>query len=344
MPRALIFAAFMLARAAAASTSAADSTAVTITVGDWTSGIATNSTPTYQTSINPKYRADKGNPSNISDTVYANMKALDADFMRHVPWFPYPHLAVAELNPVNKTAAGGGCTTSWNWTLIDPISEGVFGATGDHPMVLNFATTPEWFWQANVSFPADPNRRFAGYEQGTKLLDTSYKQIVDYYHRLAQWYTGVGGGFEDECGVFHKSPHAQKNIAWWEIFNEMEHRLPIGYYDELYDAIVSDLRVLLPDMKFLGLAMGSHDQFQSYTYHLNRSNHHPHDIPLDGISYHQYVSGSGQDLPTLGPQYFGAMDTFVEEVTKIEGIKKAMSPTTETFINEPVRILQSPLF
>ena len=42
---------------------------------------------------------------------------------------------------------------------VDTFDLVIFGATGDHPMVLNFATTPEWFWQANVSFPADPNRR-----------------------------------------------------------------------------------------------------------------------------------------------------------------------------------------
>ena len=221
--------ALMLLLLAAAVVCCGATTTVNITVANWTAGVTTESTPTYQTSINPKYRADglQGS-SNISAAVYQNMKALGADNMRHVPWYPYPHLAVAELHPPTAAPAPpGNCTTSWNWTLIDPISEGVFGAVGDHPMVLNFATTPEWFWQAGVPVPPDANTRDVPYEQGHTLLDASHKQLVDYYHRIAQWYTGAGGGFTDECGAFYKSPHAQKNIAWWEVFNEPsgEHHL-----------------------------------------------------------------------------------------------------------------------
>ena len=67
---------------------------------------------------------------------------------------------------------------------------------------------------------------------------------------------------------------------------------------------------------------------------MNRSNHHPHDIPLDGISYHQYVIGDGTNMATLAADFFGTMDAFVEEVTKIEGIKALLSPDTKTFINE----------
>jgi hypothetical protein len=38
------------------------------------------------------------------------------DFVRYVPWLPYPKLAVAELEP----PANG--KTSWDFSLIDPMT------------------------------------------------------------------------------------------------------------------------------------------------------------------------------------------------------------------------------
>lgn len=104
--------------------------------------------------------------------------------------------------------------------------------------------------------------------------------------------------------------------------------------------------------------MGSHNQFDYYATFLNRSNHHPSTVPIDGISYHQYVNGEGA-LPVLASQYFDQMDAFVvsasalhlalvcsfifyrcllqSEVATIEGIRQSFEPSTgpvSSFINE----------
>jgi hypothetical protein len=51
----------------------------------------------------------------IHDQAWASLEALQADMVRYVPWFPYPHKSVAELyKPV------AGQPTSWNFTNISP--------------------------------------------------------------------------------------------------------------------------------------------------------------------------------------------------------------------------------
>ena len=166
------------APAAAPEPRGAAAAQVLVAVPDWSAGPLTPSTPTYQTSVNPKYRVD-GRPgaSNISAKVFANMAALGADHVRHVPWFPYPHLAVAELQ--EPGTRGGRCQTHWNWTLIDPITQALMKAVGDHPVVLNFATTPDWMWaRGSHPYPPDPNRQDMGYNAGTVLRDSSLQEVT----------------------------------------------------------------------------------------------------------------------------------------------------------------------
>ena len=55
-------------------------------------------TPTLQVVVNPPLRRG----SKIHDRVFENLKALGADYVRYVPWLPYPKLGVAELE-----ASGG---------------------------------------------------------------------------------------------------------------------------------------------------------------------------------------------------------------------------------------------
>ena len=267
--------------------------------------------------------------SNISSTVFDVMAELQADYMRHVPWFPYPRLAVAELAP--PETVNGTCRTFWNFTYIDPITIAVLNATKGHGIVLGFATSPEWMWANNVTVPP-VNIRDVPYEQGKTLRDPTFKEITSYFVRLAQYYTK--GGFTDECGNFIKG-YSFPEFAWWEVFNEIgaEHKLSVQYYDQIYDSIVVALQKVMPGTRFLGLALGSHNQFEYYQYHLNASNHVPKTVPLDGISYHQYVSASGT-VQSMAKTYFSQMDQFVVEVNKIETIKKSLSPATESFINE----------
>jgi hypothetical protein len=104
---------------------------------DWHApGIECKTTPTLQVVVNPLIR--RGSP--IHDNVFSSLSALKTDYIRFVPWFPYPKLGVAELEP----PANG--RTSWDFSLIDPIVEDFENATRGRSTILNFSTIPEWMW------------------------------------------------------------------------------------------------------------------------------------------------------------------------------------------------------
>src|ERR1700760_2168355 len=65
------------------------------------------STPTLQVVGNPMLRKTGA----MHDGSFAALKALEADYVRYVPWFPYPKLAVAELD------APTAQKTSWDFSL-----------------------------------------------------------------------------------------------------------------------------------------------------------------------------------------------------------------------------------
>ncbi len=54
-----------------------------------------NTTPTLQVVVNPPLR--RGTP--VHDNAFQTLHDIGADYVRYVPWLPYPRLAVAELEP-----------------------------------------------------------------------------------------------------------------------------------------------------------------------------------------------------------------------------------------------------
>eukprot|EP01116_Phalansterium_solitarium_P019019 TRINITY_DN5199_c0_g1_i1.p1 TRINITY_DN5199_c0_g1~~TRINITY_DN5199_c0_g1_i1.p1 ORF type:complete len:580 (+),score=185.42 TRINITY_DN5199_c0_g1_i1:19-1758(+) len=380
---------------------------------DWSSVVRTSqTTPALQVVVNPMIR--RGSP--IHDNVFANLKKLGADYVRFVPWLPYPQLAVAELTPptgtnqcatvsdfgqsyvsclpgkisavrfasygtstgqcgnftagwcaaANTTAiieqlciGQGICTlsadwktfgdpcydtlkhltvevecsgapqaTSWNFTLIDPLMEDFINAT-DGSVIINFSTIPQWMFNTPtpVAWPTDPNQPVWNYEQGTEFKDWSLTDVSNYYERLVAWYTN--GGFYDEFHVWHGSGHFY-DIPIWEVLNEIEgeHAMSSQLYAQVYDAIVTGIRKVQPNMKFMGLALEGHNEFDRYEYFLNKSNHQP-GIPLDYISFHFYASPSSRTDIRTYDVFFSQAAGFVSEVAQIVAIRDRLSPDTK---------------
>jgi hypothetical protein len=240
--------------------------------------VVSNNTPTLQVVVNPPLRP--GEP--LGKAAYKAVKELGADYVRYVPWLPYPKLAVAELEPPTPQK------TSWDFTLIDPMTKDFLAATDGHPTVMNFSTTPAWLWKTDkpVTYPDDPNQVVWNYTQGTELRDPSGKELGDYYGRLVSWYGN--GGFTDENGVKHESGYHYK-FPVWEVLNEGEHGMTPERYTAHYDAIVSAIHAVSPETKFMGMALGSPSDPHYFEYFLNHANHKP-GIPLDYISYHFYAT------------------------------------------------------
>jgi hypothetical protein len=283
-------------------------------------------TPTLQVVVNPPLR--RGTP--VHDNAFQALHDLQADYVRYVPWLPYPRLGVAELEPPVDGK------TSWNFSVIDPMTIDFLEATKGHSVVLNFSTIPQWMYKTDkpIPYPADPNQVTWDYEQGTELRDATFQEVADYYARLLAWYTK--GGFTDEYGKRHESG-LHYSIPYWEVLNEVdfEHRMTPQTYTRLYDAVVRAMKKVQPETKFVGVSLaipGQNPEF--FEYFLNAKNHDP-GVPLDYISYHFYaVPSPDETLDIQQHTVFANADGFLNTVRYVELIRKRLSPGTGTMINE----------
>ncbi len=272
--------------------------------------------------------------SPIHDQLFKATADLKADYLHFQPWRPYPRIAVAELEPPHDGKS------SWDFSLLDPILEDFMKAAAGRPVVMNISTIPQWMFKTEkpVKYPDDPNEIIWDYEQGTELRDPTGKEVGDYWARVVSWYTK--GGLTDEYGKWHESGHHYK-FEYWEVLNEVEyeHTMTPEIYTKLYDAIVTEVRKVAPEMKFVGMALGpTGPQLNPkwFEYFLDAKNHKP-GIPIDAISYHYYCQpcpepdGSPETLAyTMFPQAFD----FVNIVRYIETTRKRLSPATMTMIDE----------
>jgi hypothetical protein len=300
--------------------------ATTLTIKWDKTTVVSKSTPTLQVVVNPPLRP--GQPLGIG--AYKAVKELGADYVRYVPWLPYPKLAVAELEPPTPQK------TSWDFSLIDPMTKDFLAATEGHSPVMNFSTMPTWLFKTDkpVTYPADPNQVFWDYTQGAEMRDPTGKEVGDYYGRLVSWY--VNGGFTDENGVRHESGYHYK-FPVWEVLNEVEseHSSTPQAYTTRYDAIVEAIHSVSPDTKFMGMALGGPSDHPDFVeYFLNPANHKP-GIPLDIISYHFYASPSpSQKIDSWQYTFFDQAAGFLNTVHYIESIRKRLSPATMTDTDE----------
>jgi hypothetical protein len=283
-------------------------------------------TPTLQVVVNPPMRRG----TSIHDNVFKSLRELKADYVRYVPWFPYPRLGVAELEPptANKT--------SWDFSLIDPMTIDFLEATRGHGVILNFSTIPQWMFKTEnpVGYPADPDQAAWDYEQGTELRDPTLKEVGDYYARLFSWYTH--GGFTDEAGARHESGY-HYSIPYFEVLNEpeYEHQISPEMYTRLYDGVVEAVRRVQPDTKFVGMALATPSLSPAFfEYFLDHKNHKP-GIPLDFISYHFYAVPTMDQSPEVQQYtFFTQADAFLNTVRYVETTRQRLSPETKTTLDE----------
>jgi hypothetical protein len=301
-----------------------EKTAVTI---DWNKVIGTSSAnATLQVVVSPLMNRN----TSTHDKVFQALKDLRCDFVRYVPWLPYPKTAVAELEP----PANG--KTSWDFSLIDPFAEDFAQAMQGHSAIWNFSTIPQWMFKTDkpVPYPADPNQPVWDYEQGTELRDPSMKEVTDYYARLVGWYTQ--GGFTDEFGQRHESGHHDK-IDYWEVLNEvdLEHKMSPQFYTALYDAVTAAIRKVEPKMKFVGTALAfPSGEPEFFKYFLDHKNHKP-GTSLDMISYHFYATPTPDENFDVWPYtFFDQADGFLHVVGYIQNMRQSLSPETGTTVDE----------
>jgi hypothetical protein len=294
---------------------------------DWTKvDRVSKTTPTLQVVVNPPLRRGTA----VHDRAFQSLRDLGCDFVRYVPWLPYPRLGVAELEPPTTT------TTSWDFSLIDPMTTDFLDVTAGHSVVLNFSTIPAWMFKTDkpVTYPSDPEQAVWNYTQGTELRDPSGEEVAQYYARVVSWYTK--GGFTDELGKRHDSPHHYQ-IAHWEVLNEpdLEHRPTPEQYTTEYDAIVGAIHRVDPAMKFVGVSVAYPAKSAEFFEYFLDPKHHRSGTPLDAISYHFYAVPALDQTPEVQQfTFFEQADKFLDIVRYIEQIRLRLSPDTKTMINE----------
>ena len=299
---------------------------VTKVTVDWSKTTISKSTPTLQVVVNPMLL--RGAP--MHDGSFASLKALGADYVRYVPWLPYPRQAVAEL------AEPKDSKTSWDFSHIDPTLDDFMKATEGHSVVLNFSTIPAWMYKTDkpVRYPDDPNQVFWTYTQGTDLRDPSMKEVSAYFAHLLAWYTK--GGFTDEAGKRQDSGHHYK-VAYWEVLNEIEfeHHWSPEAYTKFYDAVTEAMLEVDPNLKFMALALAQPSKApEQFEYFLNPA-HHRKGAPLDFITYHFYATPSPEEgLKDWQYTFFNQEEGFLNTVRYVETIRKRYAPTVKTDLNE----------
>ena len=294
---------------------------------DWSkTTFESKSTPTLQVVVNPMLLRG----SKMHDGSFAALKMLGAEYVRYVPWLPYPKQAVAELEPPTKEK------TSWEFKYIDPALEDFMKATEGHSVVMNFSTMPAWLWKTDkpVGYPEDPNQVFWNYTQGTELRDPTMKEAAEYYARLLSWYEK--GGLTDENGKWHESGHHYK-FAYWEVLNEVdiEHHWAPEAYTKFYDVVTSEMLKVDPDIRFMAVASAYPRMHGSmYEYFLNPRNHVP-GTHLDFLTYHFYASPSeSEPFEAMQYTFFDQADGFLATARYVEQMKHRLAPNMKTDLNE----------
>ncbi len=120
---------------------------------DWNKVVReSKTTATLQVVVNPPLRRG----SAIHGRTFEELHKLGADYVRYVPWLPYPKLAVAELEPPTDKQ------TSWDFSLIDPMTIDFMKAAEGHPVIVNFSTIPQWMFRTDkpVAYPPTPASLF----------------------------------------------------------------------------------------------------------------------------------------------------------------------------------------
>jgi hypothetical protein len=283
-------------------------------------------TASLQVVVNPLLR--RGSP--IHDRAFAELHSLGADFVRYVPWLPYPRLAIAELDPPTTKQ------TSWDFNLIDPMMIDFLHATTGHSTIINFSTQPSWLFNQShtVTVPANPDEVQWNYVQGRELRDPTATELADYYARLVSWYTQAG--FTDELGKRHESGY-HFHFPWWEVFNEIdgEHQPTPQQYVTEYDAVVSRLHAIDPDMKFVGLALAFPERNPDMVEYFLDHHHHQSNIPLDMVSYHFYAAPRfEQTVDSWQYSFFDQADGFLATMRYADAIRRRLSPETKTAFDE----------
>lgn len=290
--------------------------------------------PTCQVVSDPQLMSE----SPLSAQLWRQLGDLQAEFVRFVPWAPYPSSGCPELTP----PANGTCF--WEPARMDNLLLQFMQATAQaQHVVFNPSIVPRYFFidHDTSPLPASPflmTHPHKSYEGGRQPRDPTYAEIGEYFQRVFSYYSL--GAFTDACGAKHTSPHRLR-FSGWEVLNELEHGFDAESYTRVYDAITSRIRSAVaaapPQLHaslpaFVGL--GGVGSIPFIQYFLNSSNHQPGYVPASMISVHGYCHAAR--TPTAGYEaFFAEIDAFLNNtLAPVLALRDAQYPGLRVAVNE----------
>jgi len=266
----------------------------------------------------------------LHDKVYQELRDFNPEYPRWQLWgggAKDPNLGNAEVLP----PANG--VSHWDFSKIDPGFITFVNTVQGHQFLVDLEVTPDWMYKPNPAIAASTLGPLARVHTKRELA-VKPQEFADYYARVVSWWEK--GGFMDEFGKWHPSGHHFK-IPYWEVLNEIEfeHHWTPQEYTKFYDSVTAAMRKVDPNIKFVALALAAPSKHpEMFEYFLNPANHRK-GAPLDFISYHFYASPSpDQTLDDWQYTFFDQAEGFLNTVRYVEQIRKRLSPSTKTDLDE----------
>ncbi len=226
------------------------------------------------------------------------------------------HIRLQGISQGVPQGSAGSPSTSWDFTVLDAITQPVLGI-GDHSPEFQIAKAPPFMYANNDS--------------SQSFTDLSFQQFAGYAKNLVQYYNT--GGFTGTDG-FHKSSSNQP-ITWWGIYNEpsINNNLSATDYVNMYNAVVPAMQSADPNIKFVALEMCCSSEAWATTFAQNVTL----GLPVDAVATHYYSSCNQKDtdeqLMSTVPGFASSVQTIYNNLSVNADLANVPVWITENNVN-----------
>jgi len=190
-------------------------------------------------------------PAEWDYTFFQNSLATKATLLGNLQ---PKHIRLQGISQGVPQGATGTTSTSWDFTVLDSISQPVL-AVGDHSPEFQIAKAPPFMYVNNDS--------------SQSFTDLTFAQFAAYSKSLVQYYNT--GGFTSS-GVHFASPSGT-HITWWGIYNEpsINNNLDATEYTNMYNAVVPAMKSADPNLRYVAIELccGSENWTQTFAANVN---------------------------------------------------------------------------
>ena len=210
-------------------------------------------------------------PAEWDDTFFQQFPAATAPLAALNP----SHIRLQGISQGVPQGAAGSAATSWDFTVLDDITQPVLGV-GDHSPEFQIAKAPPFMYLNNDS--------------SQSFRDLTFQQFAGYAKNLVRYYNT--GGFTPPGGSLLVSPaYPNETITWWGIYNEpsINNNLDATEYTTMYNALVPAMQSVDPSLKFVGIELccGSENWASTFASGVNAQ--------VDVVATHYYSSCNQKD-------------------------------------------------